>query len=191
MAGVLPPWHDRCQGSRVWCDFLLVGLNRPLLDNKGLSPLTSRRARLARGCSWDMPVGWVLPPLGDRPRGSPVWQGVTPCTPNRAKRRGATLGACGLAGFYRRSATGLAARGFGRVPCIHRAQIAVAPAVPRLAPVFGKTPEPVRGKPAPRHPRWEQKPSLFDASKPPSRKNYFNPQGVSLPTANCVGAERR
>ena len=157
MAGVLPPLGDRPRGSPVWCDSLLVGLNRPLLDNKGLSPLTSRRARLARGCSWDMPVGWVLPPLGDRPRGSPVWQGVTPCTPeprqkargcswdmrvswvlpplgnrprgsrvwqgvtpctpNRAKRRGAARGTCGLAGFYRRSATGLAARGSGAAPC--------------------------------------------------------------------------
>ncbi len=39
LAGVLPPWHDRCHGSR-----------------KGQCPLTPHRAHRARGCSGDMPV---------------------------------------------------------------------------------------------------------------------------------------
>ena len=25
LAGVLPPWHDRCHGSPVWCSYVSVG----------------------------------------------------------------------------------------------------------------------------------------------------------------------
>ena len=74
--------------------------------------------------------------------------GRCPAPHTAPKGAGLLRGKASWPGFYRRSATGLTARRSGRVPCIHRAQIAVAPAVPRLAPVFRKTPEPVRVQPA-------------------------------------------
>ena len=63
-----------------------------------------------------MQLGRGLPPLGNGPRG----QGQCPCTPHRIGRHAARPG------FYRRSATGLAARNagqrvfgnpFGLLPC--------------------------------------------------------------------------
>ena len=63
MAGVLPPWHDRCHGSPVWCGSLPLGRFRPPFgdrphgSHKGQCPLTPHRAHRARGCSWDMRLG--------------------------------------------------------------------------------------------------------------------------------------
>ena len=66
-------------------------------------------------------------------------QGVVPLDPGlRGTAAQGARGKAGWPGFYRRSATGLAAYGFGRVPCNNRAQTAVARQVPRLAPVFGE-----------------------------------------------------
>ena len=79
-------------------------------------PLAPHRAHRARGCSWESSISVKLPPLGNRPRGSRVWQGVTPCTPYRATGRGAARTTCG-SGFYRRGTTGATARRFGRLPC--------------------------------------------------------------------------
>ena len=66
-------------------------------------------------------------------------QGVVPLDPElRGTAAQGARGKAGWPGFYRRSATDLAAHGFGRVLCNNRAQTAVARQVPRLAPVFGE-----------------------------------------------------
>ena len=63
LAGVLPPWHDRCHGSPVWCGSLPIGRFRPPFgdrphgSHKGQCPLPPHRAHRARGCSWDMRLG--------------------------------------------------------------------------------------------------------------------------------------
>ena len=79
LAGVLPPWHDRCHGSRVWHDFLFVGEPRPPFGDgphgsrKGHCPLTPDCALCAQGRRETCCLAGVLPPLGGGPRGSPVW----------------------------------------------------------------------------------------------------------------------
>ncbi len=79
LAGVLPPWHDRCHGSRVWHDFLFVGEPRPPFGDgphgsrKGQCPLTPDCALCAQGRRETCCLAGVLPPLGGGPRGSPVW----------------------------------------------------------------------------------------------------------------------
>ena len=77
LAGVLPPWHNGCHGSRVWCDFLLVDVYRP--------------------------------PFGGMPHGS----GAKPLLDCAAEPRRGVEGHATCPGFYRRSATGLAAHRSG------------------------------------------------------------------------------
>ena len=102
------------------------------------------RAAGAQGCSGDMQLGCEATAARQQASRFASLAGRCPAPHTAPKGRGLLGGKASWPGFYRRSATGLTARRSGRVPCIHRAQIAVAPAVPRLAPVFGKTPEPVR-----------------------------------------------
>ena len=83
MAGVLPPWHDGCHGSRVW---------------RGKPPVEQER-----------------PPFGNGPHGSQ--QGVTPCTPHRARRALGTREKASWPGFYRRGTTGATARRSGVATC--------------------------------------------------------------------------
>ena len=42
LAGVLPPWHGGCYGSRVWCGSLPVGEARPPLGDR---PRGSRKGQ--------------------------------------------------------------------------------------------------------------------------------------------------
>ena len=106
------------------------------------------RAAGAQGCSGDMQLGCEATAARQQASRFASLAGRCPAPHTAPKGRGLLGGKASWPGFYRRSATGLTARRSGRVPCIHRAQIAVAPAVPRLAPVFRKTPEPVRVQPA-------------------------------------------
>ena len=82
----------------------------------GAVPCTPHRALWERGRRATYNLAGVLPPLGNGSRG----QGQCPCTPHRVGRHTARPG------FYRRSATGLAARNagqrvfgnpFGLLPC--------------------------------------------------------------------------
>ena len=145
-AGVLPPWHDRCHGSRVWYDFLFVGEPRPPFGDgprgscKGQCPLTPDCALCAQGRRETCCLAGVLPPLGGGPRGSPVWhdflfvgeprppfgdgphgsrKGQCPLTPDCAPwaRRGVE-GHAGWLGFYHRGTTGATARGSGTTSCL-------------------------------------------------------------------------
>ena len=97
------------------------------------------RAVSAQGVQGICRLAMKLPPLGDGPRGSRVWCGSLPVgkfiPPFGDRSHGSHKGQCPLTpdcapqarrgvgrhaswpGFYRRSATGLAARGFGAVPC--------------------------------------------------------------------------
>ncbi len=97
------------------------------------------RAVSAQGARGTCSLAVKLPPLGDGPRGSRVWCGSLPVgkfiPPFGDRSHGSHKGQCPLTpdcapqarrgvgrhaswpGFYRRSATGLAARGFGAVPC--------------------------------------------------------------------------
>ena len=81
LAGVLPPWHDGCHGSPVWCGFPLVGRYRPPLDRrsrglrKGQCPLTPDCVLFAQGRKKTFGLAGVLPPWHDGCHGSPVWCG--------------------------------------------------------------------------------------------------------------------
>ncbi len=81
LAGVLPPWHDGCHGSPVWCGFPLVGRYRLPLDRrsrglrKGQRPLTPDCVLFAQGRKKTFGLAGVLPPWHDGCHGSPVWCG--------------------------------------------------------------------------------------------------------------------
>ena len=163
MAGVLPPWHDGCHGSRVW---------------RGKPPVEQKR-----------------PPFGDGPHGSQ--QGVTPCTPHRARRaRGCSwdmqLGREATAA--RRQASRLA--GLVRLPAGWPIQTAIRRQASWLAtkasvdlksrwpfarqkyPSYQKTSQPARVKPAPRQLRGKENQPIYP------RRKTFRPQR-SIPT--CKG----
>ena len=171
--------------------------------------MTPLRARRARGCSWVSYLAAKLPPLGDRPHGS--HKGQCPLTPHRAKGRGAARKTCSLAGEL--PPLGDRPRGSpvwcGSLP------------VGKLIPPFGDEPhgslkkasvdlksrwpfalqkyschieasQPARGKPAPRRLREkENQPIHLRCKNSQATPQRPTPQGVSLSTANCGGAERR
>ena len=112
-------------------------------------------------------------------------------------------------GFYRRSATGLAARGSDAAPCClygidrHSATGLMARKKGQRdfettltfslakSPSCNEASQPAKGKPAHRRQgKWESAhssmPQNFQAAP-----RHPNPQGVSMPHANCGGAERR
>ena len=99
LAGVLPPWHDGCHGSRKGqcplipncalcaqghrgtCD--LAGVLPPRHDGshgsrKGQCPLTPNCALCAQGHRGTCGLAGVLPPWHDGCHGSPVWRGFLP-----------------------------------------------------------------------------------------------------------------
>ena len=111
LAGVLPPWHNRCHGSPVWQGFALrpslramrAGHSGDMRLGRGFTAVAQqvpRLASLAGLCPAPSPahsaqrrsgtcglVG-VLPPWHDRCHGSPVWQGFALRPSLRAMRAG-------------------------------------------------------------------------------------------------------
>ena len=182
MAGVLPPWHDGCHGSRVW---------------RGKPPVEQKR-----------------PPFGDGPHGSQ--QGVTPCTPHRAHRARGTREKASWPGFYRRGTTGATARGSGvvnrqlnrkdrhsatglmaRIKGQRGYEITLAFCVAKISKQHRIIPAPlveyVQCQLLCTVPIIKKKrSSLFGAAKPPNLcRNIPTCISLSLPSANCGGAERR
>ena len=106
LAGVLPPWHDRCHGSPVLCGILSVGRYKP--PPHGLRYSTPRRVLVGKQL--------ICGVTAARQRASWLAQGVVPLDPGlRAFGAQGYRETRGLASFYRRSATGLAARESGVV----------------------------------------------------------------------------
>ena len=106
LAGVLPPWHDRCHGSPVLCGILSVGRYKP--PPHGLRYSTPRRVLVGKQL--------ICGATAARRRVSRLAQGVVPLDPGlRAFGAQGHRETRGLASFYRRSATGLAARESGVV----------------------------------------------------------------------------
>ena len=106
LAGVLPPWHDGCHGSPVRCGILSVGRYKP--PPHGLRYSTPRRVLVGKQL--------ICGVTAARQRASWLAQGVVPLDPGlRAFGAQGHRETRGLASFYRRSATGLAARESGVV----------------------------------------------------------------------------
>ena len=203
MAGVLPPWHNGCHGSPVWRGFLPIGRyrspsgDRPSGSRQGVTPCTPHRAHRARGHSRESGLAAELPPLGDRPRGSPVWcsflpvsrnrppsgdrpsgsrQGVTPCTPYRAHR---------ARGHSRESGLAAELPPLGDRPRGSRVWCSFLP-VGRNRPPSGNRPSGLLHKQHDLKPFWAFAPRNYPAaSKHPKQRH------LSLPSATCGGAERR
>ena len=80
--------------------------------------MTPDCARCAQGHRGTCGLAAELPPLGDWPRGSQVWQGYAPAPRTARDARRGVGGHAAWLRSYRRSATGLAARRSGRaMPC--------------------------------------------------------------------------
>ena len=106
LAGVLPPWHDGCHGSPVLCGILSVGRYKPPPHDLRYS--TPRRVLVGKQL--------ICGVTAARQRASWLAQGVVPLDPGlRAFGAQGHRETRGLASFYRRSATGLAARESGVV----------------------------------------------------------------------------
>ena len=104
LAGVLPPWHDRCHGSPAWQGFAL----RPSL--RAMRAGHSGDMRLGRGFT---AVARQVPRLAGLAGLCPA-----PLTARYARR--ALWGHAAWPGFYRRGTTGATARRSGRaLPCTH------------------------------------------------------------------------
>ena len=146
MAGVLPPWHDGCHGSRVWRGKPPVEQERPPFGDgphgsqQGVTPCTPHRAHRARGtrekASW--PGFYRRGTTGATARGSGVVnrqlnrkgrhsatglmarsRGCPPAPHTAPVGRGALERYAGWLRSYRRSATGLEARRSGRAKTLH------------------------------------------------------------------------
>ena len=145
------------------------------------TPASSRRpaphtAPIGRGAArGTCSLAVKLPPLGNGPRGSHKEQcSLTPDCALLARR--VLVGHASWPGFYRRSATGLAARRFGAAPCwLH--SIYRHSATGLMARNQGQ--------------RDFDFALAFYAASFLSCTETSNPQGVSMPHADCGGAERR
>ena len=204
MAAELPPLGDRPRGSPVWCSFLSGGRyrppsgDRPSGSRQGVTPCTPYRAHRARGYLRENGLAAELPPLGDRPRGSPVWcsflsggryrppsgdrpsgsrQGVTPCTPYRAHRARGYLRENGLAAEL--PPLGDRPRG-SPVWCSFLSG-------GRYRPPSGDRPSGLCQRPA----RFGNPFGLLPCKSGHPTRKYPKQRYLSLPSANCGGAERR
>ena len=166
--------------------------------------MTPHRAHRARGCSWDMRLGREITAARQRAsrlaglvRLPAAWQ-----TQTAIRRQASWLAIKASVDLISRWPLALQ-KYPSYAEATHHARCAPAyrhpgkgkaahSSPPQKSPRCTEAYHPARGKPAPRRLREkENQPIHLRCKNPQATPQHPTPQGVSLPTANCGGAERR